>query len=137
MSAILNIRSSSNGLNDFTKYIDIEIIMNNSKQTDLMGMDVTWSLEDLELYDHRIGVGEATIFTISKTIVLAMGMMAQKTFYKMMERLPGRVINQILYLHMVRATYNTIKDHWLVWFLEIMYFLKSFSNLTFLAKFIH
>ena len=105
MSAILNIRSSFNGLNDFTTFIDIEIIMNNSKQTDLMGMDVTWSLEDLELYDHRIGVGEATIFTISKTIVLAMGMIAQKTFYKMMERLPGRVINQILYLHMVRAKY--------------------------------
>ena len=79
--------------------------MNNSKQTDLMGMDVTWSLEDLKLYDHRIGVGEATFFTISKTIVMAMGMIAQKTFYKMMERLPGRVINQILYLHMVRATY--------------------------------
>ena len=102
--------------------------MNDSKQTDLIGMDVTWSLEDLELYDHRIGVGEATIFTISKTIVLAMGMIAQKTFYKMMERLPGRVINQILYLHMVRATYvHIIKDHWLVWFLEIMYFLKSLT----------
>ena len=86
-------------------YIDIKIIMNNSKQTDLMRMDVTWSLEDLELYDYRIGVVEATIFTICKTIVLAMGMIAQRTFYKMMERLPGRVINQILYLHMVRATY--------------------------------
>ena len=84
-----------------------------------MGMDVTWSLEDLKLYDHRIGVGEATIFTISKTIVLAMGMIAQKTFYKMMERLPGRVINQILYLHMVRAYIHTTKYHWLVWFLEI------------------
>ena len=98
--------------------------MNDSKQTDLIGMDVTWSLEDLELYDHRIGVGEATIFTISKTIVLAMGMIAQKTFYKMMERLPGRVINQILYLHMVRATYVHMyykgSLHWLVWFLEIM-----------------
>jgi hypothetical protein len=79
--------------------------MNSSKQTDLMAMDVTWSLEDLELYDYQIGVGEATIFTISKTIVLAMGMIAQRTFYKMMKRLPGRVINKILYLHMVRATY--------------------------------
>ena len=93
--------------------------MNNSKQTDLMGMDVTWSLEDLELYDHSIGVGEATIFTISKTIVLAMGMIAQKTFYKMMERLPGRIINQILYLHMVRATY-TLQKMTGYWFLEII-----------------
>ena len=78
--------------------------MNNSKQTDLMAMDVTWSLEDLELYDSRIGVGEATAFTISKTIVLAMGIIAQKTFYNMMERLPGRVINQIL----VRTIYTFI-----------------------------
>ena len=109
--------------------------MNNSKQTDLMGMDVTWSLEDLELYDHSIGVGEATIFTISKTIVLAMGMIAQKTFYKMMERLPGRIINQILYLHMVRATY-TLQRITGYWFLEIIYFLKSFPNLMFFAKFI-
>ena len=73
--------------------------MNNSKQTDLMAMDVTWSVEDLKLYDYRIGAGEATIFTISKTIVLAMGMIAQRTFYKMMKRLPGRAINKTLYLH--------------------------------------
>ena len=79
--------------------------MNNSRQTDLMAMDVTWLLEDLDLYENRIGVGEATIFTISETIVLAMGIIAQTTFYKMMKRLPGRVINQILYQHMVRAIY--------------------------------
>jgi hypothetical protein len=78
--------------------------MNNSKQTDFMAMNVTWSLEDLELYDDRIGVGESTIFTISKTILFAIGIIAQTTFYKMMKRLPGRVINQILYQHMVRAT---------------------------------
>ena len=88
-------------------YIEIKIIMNNSKQTDLMAMNVTWSLEDLELYDNRIGAldSPSTIFTISKTIVLAMGIIAQTTFYKMMKRLPGRVINQILYQHMVRAIY--------------------------------
>ena len=43
-------------------------------------MDVTCSLEDLELYDSRVGVGEATFFTISRTIVWAMGIIAQKTF---------------------------------------------------------
>ena len=86
-------------------YIEVKIIMNNSRQTDLMAMDVTWLLEDLDLYENRIGVGEATIFTISETIVLAMGIIAQTTFYKMMKRLPGRVINQILYQHMVRAIY--------------------------------
>ena len=39
-------------------------------------MDVTCSLEDLELYDSRVGVGEATFFTISRTIVWAMGIIA-------------------------------------------------------------
>ena len=56
--------------------------MNNSKQTDFMAMNVTWSLEDLELYDNQIGVGESTIVTLSKTILLAMGIIAQTTFYK-------------------------------------------------------
>ena len=113
--------------------------MNNSKQTDLMATDVTWSLKDLELYDNCIGVGEAAIFTISKTIVLAMGIIAQKTFYKMMKRLPGRVINQILYPHMVRAIHiiHTRGNSWLLLFLETLYFLNSCSNFMFLAKFIH
>ena len=71
-----------------------------------MAMDVTWLLEDLDLYENRIGVGEATFFTISETIVLAMGIIAQTTFYKMMKRLPGRVINQILYQHMVSTYYR-------------------------------
>ena len=61
--------------------------MNNSKQTDFMAMNVTWSLEDLELYDNQIGVGESTIVTLSKTILLAMGIIGQTTFYKMMKRL--------------------------------------------------
>ena len=78
--------------------------MNNLKQADLMAMNVTWSDEDLEFYDNRFGVVKATIFTIANTVMLAMGVIAQKTFYKMMKRLPGRVINQILYQHMVRAT---------------------------------
>ena len=80
--------------------------MNNSKQSDLMAMNVTWSDEDLELYDNRFGVVEATIFTMANAVMLAMGVFSQKTFYKMMKRLPGRAINQILYPHMVRATYN-------------------------------
>ena len=63
--------------------------MNNSKQTNLMAMDLTWSLEDLDLYDSRIGVGEATIFTISRTIIWAMGIIAQKTFYNTVLPLVG------------------------------------------------
>ena len=78
-------------------------MMKDSKQTDLLDMNVTWSHKDLELYDNRFGFMEATIFSTVNTIMFAMGVIAQRTFYKMMKRLPGRAINQILYPHMVRA----------------------------------
>ena len=76
-------------------------MMKDSKQTDLLDMNVTWSHKDLELYDNCFGITEATIWTTVNTIILAMGLIAHRTFYKMMKRLPGRAINQILYPHMV------------------------------------
>jgi len=79
----------------------IEIMMKYSKQVDLLNMNVTWIHKDLELYDNRFGFMEATIFSTVNTIMFAMGVIAQRTFYKMMKRLPGRVINHILYPHMV------------------------------------
>ena len=83
--------------------VEIEIMMKYSKQVDLLNMNVTWIHKDLELYDNRFGVGEATLFTTVDTIKLVMGVIAHRTFYKMMKRLPGRAVNQILYPHMVRA----------------------------------
>ena len=80
-------------------------MMDNSKNTDLMAMNVTWSDEDLKLYENRLGFEEATIFTIAKIVIFAMAVVAHRTFYKMMKRLPGRAINEILYSHMVRVTY--------------------------------
>jgi hypothetical protein len=73
----------------------------DSKQIDLMAMNVTWSHEDLELYENRVGIVEAAIFTTAKVMILGMAVVAHLTFYKMMKRLPGRAINQILYPHMV------------------------------------
>ena len=80
-------------------------MMKESRQTDLMAMNVTWSDEDLKLYKNLknlMGVEEATIFTIAKVVIFAMAIVAHRTFYKMMKRLPGRAINNILYSHMVR-----------------------------------
>ena len=73
----------------------------NSKQIDLMSMNVTWFPKDLEMYKKQVGVLQATILTIVMIIVLGMAVIAQRTFYQMMKRLPGRAINQILYPHMV------------------------------------
>ena len=44
----------------------MKIMMNNSKNTDLTAMNVTWSDEDLKLYQNRLGFKEATTFTIAK-----------------------------------------------------------------------
>ena len=86
----------------------MKIMMNNSKNSDLMAMNVTWSDEDLKLYQNRLGFKEATTLTIAKIVIFAMAIVAQRTFYKMMKRLPGRAINQILYSHMVRVTYTKV-----------------------------
>ena len=80
--------------------------MKESRQTDLMAMNVTWSDEDLKLYKNLknlMGVEEAIIFTIAKVVIFAMAIVAHRTFYKMMKRLPGRAINNILYSHMVKV----------------------------------
>ena len=76
-------------------------MINDAKQISLKAMNVTWSPEDLELYENRVGLLEAAIFTTAKIMILAMAVVAHRTFYKMMKRLPGRAINQILYPHMV------------------------------------
>ena len=76
-------------------------MMKDSKQMDLMSMNVTWFLEDLEVFDNQVGIVEASISTVIKTITLAIAVIAQRAFYKMMKRLPGRAINSILYPHMV------------------------------------
>ena len=73
----------------------------NSKQIDLMSMNVTWLTKDLEVFTNKVGIVEATILTMVEIIVLGMAVIAQRTFYQMMKRLPGRAINQILYPHMV------------------------------------
>ena len=68
-------------------------MMKDSKQMNLMAMNVTWFPEDLSAYENHIGIVEATILTTAKTIMLAMAVIAQRTFYKMMKRLPSRAIN--------------------------------------------
>ena len=66
-----------------------------------MSMNVTWFNKDLEVFTNKVGIVDATILTMVEIIVLGMAVIAQKTFYQMMKRLPDRVINQVLYPHMV------------------------------------
>ena len=73
----------------------------NSKQIDLMSMNVTWFNKDLKVFTNKVGIVDATILTMVEITVLGMAVIAQRTFYQMMKRLPDRVINQVLYPHMV------------------------------------
>ena len=76
-------------------------MMKDLKQIDLMSMNVTWFPEDLEVFDNQVAIVEASISTMIKTITLVIAVIAQRAFYKMMNRLPERAINSILYPHMV------------------------------------
>ena len=38
----------------------------NSRQIDLLAMNVTWFPKDFEVYDNQVGIVEATILTIVK-----------------------------------------------------------------------
>ena len=73
----------------------------NFKQIDLKSMNVTWFNKDLEVFTNKVGIVDATILTMVEITVLGMAVIAQKTFYQMMKRLPDRAINQVLYPHMV------------------------------------
>ena len=72
--------------------------------TDLLSMNISWSYEDLELWKLEIGNYDFTIsliFTVVRSITLILGIIVHRAFYKLMKRLPGRAINQIIYPYMV------------------------------------
>ena len=71
-------------------------------QWDLLAMNVSWFLEDLELYDNQYGFHESFGFTLARLVTLILAIMVHKAFYNLMKRLPGRAVNQIIYPSMVR-----------------------------------
>ena len=73
-------------------------------QADLFDMNVTWFLKDLKLYDNQCGLLESIIFTAAQLLIFVMAVIVHKAFYKMMQRLPDRPLNQMIYPYMV-STY--------------------------------
>ena len=67
----------------------------------ILSMNVSWLPEDLILYDNQSGLVESVIFTLIRFITLVMAIIVHRAFYKLMKRLPGRAINQIMYPYMV------------------------------------
>ena len=75
-------------------------------QSDLLAMNVTWFIEDLELYDGQYGFYESICFTVARLVTLIMAIIVHRAFYKLMKRLPGRAVNQIIYPYMVRSLFD-------------------------------
>ena len=71
-------------------------------------MNVSWFAEELEFYGNQSGFFTSIIFTAARFVTLVMAVIAHRAFYKLMKRLPGRAINQIIYPYMVNFLFFTI-----------------------------
>ena len=75
----------------------------NKIKSDLLALNVSWFLEDLELFDGQYGFSESICFTVARLVTLIMAIIVHRAFYKLMKRLPGRPVNQMIYPYMVRC----------------------------------
>ena len=80
-------------------------------QSDLLAGNISWILEDLELYDNKYGFHESLSFTVARLATLILAIIVHRAFYKLMKRLPGRPINQMIYPQMVRASLYVFKAY--------------------------
>ena len=74
-------------------------------------MNVSWLPGDLEIYENYSDPLESGIFTMARIITLIMAIIVHRAFYKLMKRLPGRAVNEIIYPNMVRyiCSFNFIQ----------------------------
>ena len=87
----------------------------------ILSMNVSWLPEDLKLYENQSEFLESVIFTFIRFITLVLAIIVHRAFYKLMKRLPGRAINQIMYPYMVHilpiVKVNT-KNRYKLWYLR-------------------
>ena len=84
------------------KSTDLVYINSNLSNTDILAMNISWLEEDLELIKNQYDILESMLFTIAIYITVFMAIIVHRAFYKLMKRLPGRDINQIIYPYMVK-----------------------------------
>ena len=70
-------------------------------KSDLLFMNISWQAKDLELYDNKSGFLTSIVFTFIRFITFVMAVIVHRAVYKVMGRLPGRAINQMIYPNMV------------------------------------
>ena len=82
-----------------TTYITME--NKTSSFTDLFSMNISWFDEDLEHVEKNLNFTMSVVLSVVRFITLILGIIVHRVFYKLMKRLPGRAINQIIYPYMV------------------------------------
>ena len=75
----------------------------SSLKSDFLAMNVSWYDNELELYTNQASVTMSTIFTTILILTFVMGVVVQKSVFKLLKRLPQRAINQIIYPYMVKT----------------------------------
>ena len=73
-------------------------------QSDMLSVNVSWFLEDLELYDNQYGFLESIGLTVARLVTLIFGIIVHRALYKLMKRLPNRAVNQLIYPSMVSSS---------------------------------
>ena len=73
---------------------------------DLLAMDVSWIPKDLELFENEFDFVVSMVCTIARCITFAMAIIVHRAFYRLVKRLPGRAINQVIYPYMVSKSDN-------------------------------
>ena len=72
-----------------------------SLHTDLLAMNISWLHEDLEIFENSFDLTVSLVFTLARFVTFILAVIVHKAFYKLMKRLPGRAVNQIIYPYMV------------------------------------
>ena len=68
---------------------------------DLLTMNVSWTTKDLELVENEFDFLVSMVCTIVRFITFVMAIVVHRAFYRLMKRLPGRAVNQVIYPYMV------------------------------------
>ena len=68
---------------------------------DLLAMNVSWTSKDLELFENEFDFFVSMVCTIARFLTFVMAIVVHRAFYRLMKRLPGRAVNQVIYPYMV------------------------------------
>ena len=68
---------------------------------DFLAMNVSWLQKDLELFENQYNIFVSLFCTIAIITTFVIAIFVHRAFYKLMRRLPGRDVNQIIFPYMV------------------------------------